>query len=153
MKKTRLPILLVEDSDDDVLLMERALRETGIANPLHRVASGQEAIDYLSGIGPFADRENFPLPCMVLLDLQLPFKNGIEVLQWIRSQPALQTLIVIVLTSSAHRKDVTAAYAMGARSYLVKPATARQLTELVEALKVYWIGYNEFAPLIIAPQE
>ena len=153
MKMNRQPILLVEDSDDDVLLMERALRETGIANPLQRVANGQEAIDYLAATGPFADRDKYPLPCMVLLDLQMPFKNGIEVLQWIRSQPALRALIVIVLTSSAHRKDVAAAYSMGARSYLVKPATARQLTELVEALKVYWIGYNEFAPIIIAPTE
>src|ERR1043165_9673348 len=126
MKMNRQPILLVEDSDDDVLLMERALRETGIANPLQRVANGQEAIDYLAATGPFADRDKYPLPCMVLLDLQMPFKNSIEVLQCIRPQPALRALIVIVLASSAHRKDVAAAYSMGARSYLVKPATARQ---------------------------
>ncbi len=137
------PILLVEDNDDDVFFMKRALKEAGLENPVHRVGDGQEGVDYLAGKGPFSDRSRYPAPALVLLDLQMPKKTGLEVLEWIKTRPELATLIVVVLTTSEHPKDITQAYKLGARSYLVKPPTTHQLKELVEALKVCWVGYNE----------
>ena len=132
-------ILLVEDNKDDVFLMRRALQGARIANPMILVETGQEAIDYLSGAGKFADRESYPLPAVVFLDLKLPFVYGHEVLAWIRRQRELQSLIVIVLTSSNEASDLSRCYALGANSYLVKPPTAAQLEALVRAFKWSWL--------------
>ena len=91
-------ILLVEDEENDVFFLKHAFEEVGVLNPLRVAQDGQEALDYLSGRGEYADRERFPLPCLILLDLKLPRVMGFEVLQWIREQPALKTLIVVVLS-------------------------------------------------------
>jgi len=99
-------ILLVEDNDDDVFLMKRALKDAQIANPLQVVDDGQQAIDYLLGTEQFADRNFYPLPAVVFLDLKLPVKSGYEVLSWIRSYKPLATLVVVVLTSSDEPADV-----------------------------------------------
>src|SRR5690606_18210843 len=93
-------ILLVEDNDDDVFLMKHALTSAGYANPVHVVESGQEAIAYLSGSGEFQDRVRYPMPVIVFLDLKLPLMSGHEVLAWIRGQRQLESLLVVVLTSS-----------------------------------------------------
>ena len=114
-------ILLVEDERNDVFLLQYAFETAGIANPLQVVEDGQEAVEYLAGNGKYGDREQYPLPCLVLLDLKLPVKSGHDVLRWIQHQRALQPLIVIVLSSSREDDDVNAAYTLGARSYLVKP--------------------------------
>ena len=137
-------ILLVEDNEDDVFLMKRALKGARIANPLHHVEDGQQAVDYLSGNGPFADREKYPFPAVVFLDLKLPLKGGLEVLEWIRTQPHLENLVVLVLTSSNEPSDLKRAYGLGANSYLVKPPTAAQLLELAKAFKWYWLEFNRF---------
>ncbi len=126
-------ILLVEDNEDDVFLMQHALAGAGVANPVRVVENGQEAIDYLAGAGEYQDRVRHPLPVIVFLDLKLPLVSGHEVLAWIRSQPARESLVVIVLTSSDEPSDVRRAYALGANSYLVKPLDARQLIELAKA--------------------
>ena len=139
-------ILLVEDDPNDVFLMKRALKATEIRNPLKIAGDGQEAIDYLSGDGKFGDREAFPLPSLVFLDLKLPYKSGFEVLQWIRSQPALDAVLVIVLTSSEEDRDIKETYRLGARSFLVKPPTQAMLFALMESMKDYWIIHNELAP-------
>src|SRR3954469_23104638 len=98
---TTLPtILLVEDNDDDVFAMQRALRKAQITHPVHVVSDGQKAIDYLSGSGTYTDRSNYPLPSLVFLDLKLPYVGGFEVLTWLRAQPDLRHLAVVVLTSS-----------------------------------------------------
>src|SRR5438128_896756 len=107
-------ILLVEDNDDDVFLTKRALLMAGINNPLHVVTDGEEAVDYLAGTGAFHNRTVHPLPAVVFLDLKLPLKSGHEVLSWIRSQRAFESLIVVVLTSSDEVTDLRRAYSLGA---------------------------------------
>jgi CheY-like chemotaxis protein len=134
-------ILLVEDNQDDVFLMQRALRGARIVNPVIIVGSGQEAMDYLSGAGKFADRASYPAPAAVFLDLKLPFVYGHEVLAWIRRQKQFESLIVIVLTSSNEASDLSRCYALGANSYLVKPPSAEQLRALAKAFKWHWLEY------------
>lgn len=141
------PILLVEDNEDDVFLMRRALKDAGVRNPLFVVEDGQEAMDYLSGAGDFADRRTFPLPALVLLDWKLPRKSGHEVLAWIRSQSRLDPVLVVVLTSSSEEKDVLSAYTRKANSYLVKPPTADELVVLVKSFRSYWLEHNRFASI------
>src|SRR5687768_12255012 len=94
-------ILLVEDDQNDVLFMERALRKAHVPNQVCVSHDGREAVDYLSGTGPFADRNQHPLPCLIILDLKMPRMTGMDVLQWLREQPVLSCLPVIVLSSSS----------------------------------------------------
>src|SRR5438477_12877403 len=114
-------ILLAEDREDDVLLIRRAFNKANLLNPLHLVHDGDEAIAYLKGEGQFANRAEYPLPSLLLLDLKMPRRDGFEVLQWVREQSSLKALRVIVLTSSEHIQDVNRAYDLGANSFLVKP--------------------------------
>ena len=144
MTTTKRILLLVEDNEDDVFLMRRALKGARVTNPLFVVDDGQQALDYLAGTGKFADREQHPLPGVVFLDLKLPFLSGHEVLAWIRRQKALESLVVIVLTSSNEASDLSRCYALGANSYLVKPPTPEQLEDLAKAFKWYWLEYNQF---------
>lgn len=139
-------LLLVEDSPDDVFFMKRALQSAEVTHALQVAVTGEEAIAYLSGRDQFADRAAFPLPLLVLLDLKLPVRDGHEVLAWIRGQPALKQLVVIVMTTSKERTDVHRAYSLGANAYLVKPAAAAQLVEQVKSVKTFWLEHNEFAP-------
>jgi CheY-like chemotaxis protein len=141
---TERAILLIEDNEDDVFLMKRALKGARVVNPLFVVEDGREAVDYLGGAGKFADRESYPLPAVVFLDLKLPFISGHEVLAWIRRQNNLESVVVIVLTSSNEASDLSRSYALGANSYLVKPPTPEQLEELAKAFKWYWLEYNQF---------
>jgi CheY-like chemotaxis protein len=137
-------ILLVEDNEDDVFLMKRALKGARVLNNLHVVEDGQAAQDYLAGAGKFADRAIYPIPAIVFLDLKLPFISGHDVLAWIRRQKHLDSIIVIVLTSSNEAWDVSRCYALGANSYVVKPPTTQQLEELAKAFKWYWLDHNVF---------
>ncbi len=137
-------ILLVEDEPSDVFLMTRALKGAQILNPLQVASDGQEAIDYLSGTGKFSDRSQFPVPSIIFLDLKLPYKNGFEVLTWIRGQSHLDLTLVMVLTSSSEDRDIAQCYKLGARTFLVKPPSAGMLLELMLSLKDYWIKHNEF---------
>jgi len=132
-------LLIVEDEANDRFLIERAIRKAQIANPLRMVENGEEAIEYLSGAGRFADRTAWPLPILVLLDLKLPRRSGIEVLNWIRSSPRFETLPVVVLTSSPEGGDVRRAYQAGANSYLVKPVAFEGLHKMIESLGLYWL--------------
>lgn len=138
-------VLLVEDSNDDAFFLERAWKVVEIVNPLQRVKDGQQAIDYFSGDGEYSDRQKFPTPNLVLLDLKLPFKNGHEVLKAIRDSPAGRHCIVIMLTGSRDLKDLQKAYELGANAYLVKPPSAAKLIELLRAFKAFWLGFNERA--------
>ena len=137
-------LLLVEDNEDDVFLMKRALKEARIANSLYVVEDGQEAMDYLGGADKFADRDTYPMPAVVFLDLKLPLISGHDVLAWIRRQKEFESLVVIVLTSSNEASDLSRCYALGANSYLVKPPTPQQLEDLAKAFKWYWLEYNQF---------
>lgn len=135
-------ILLVEDNSDDVFFMRRACKSVGLQNPLHVVEDGNKAIDYLAGNGQFADRAAFPLPCVMLLDLKLPGKSGLEVLGWIQERPEFVTSVVIVLTTSREPRDIQEAYRLGANAYLVKPTSPTQLVEVVSSIKSFWIDHN-----------
>jgi CheY-like chemotaxis protein len=137
-------ILLVEDNEDDVFLMKRAMKSAGIVNPLFVAEDGQQAVDYLSGAGEYADRSAHPVPAIVFLDLKLPLKGGLDVLGWIRRQGELESLVVVVLTSSSEPSDLKEAYRLGANSYVVKPPTAAQLLEMAKAFKWYWLEFNQF---------
>lgn len=131
-------MLLVEDNEDDVFAMRRALKKSGIINPLEVATDGQQALDYLAGARCYADRASYPPPFIVFLDLKLPYVHGFEVLSWLRQQPVLSSVIVVVLTSSAEHRDQDKAYALGARAYLVKPPTPEMLCSLFDALKSPW---------------
>ena len=117
------------------------MQKVGVANPIQVASDGQQAIDYLQGVGKFADRQKFPLPSLVLLDLKLPYVMGLDVLKWIRQQPG-EPLVVIVLTASAEPTDIAAAYRLGANGFLIKPAGARALEDMAKALKDFWLTHN-----------
>ena len=136
------PILYVEDEETDVLLLQHVLRKAGIHNPFQNVKDGKAAKDYLAGHGPFANRRAHPLPGLVLLDLNLPYWSGFEVLEWIRQQPRLRRVPVVVLTSSNRADDIARAYDAGANGYLVKPNALADLTTLTLALRDFWLIHN-----------
>jgi CheY-like chemotaxis protein len=138
-----LPILIADDDENDVFFMERAFDQAQVANPLHRVRDGEEAVSYLKGTGKYTDREKFPLPQFLLLDLKMPRKNGFEVLQWVREQPGLKRLPVIVLTSSREDPDINRAYDLGANTYLVKPLRPDGLVDMVKTMTLYWFNLAE----------
>lgn len=137
------PILLVEDDANDALLIQRAFRKANLANPVVRVEDGEAAVAYLGAQAPYADRAAHPLPALVLLDLNLPRRSGLEVLEWLRGQPGLRRIPVVVLTSSRESRDVNRAYDLGANSYLLKPVAAEALFEMVQTLKLYWLLLNQ----------
>lgn len=141
-------VLLVEDDENDRLLIQRAFDRGRIANPVHAVSNGEDAVAYLAGTGQYVDRKQFPLPVMMLLDLKLPRKSGLEVLQWVREQSGLKRLPVVVLTSSRETTDINRAYDLGANSYLVKPVGFENLFELAKSLNLYWLMLNEDPDLI-----
>jgi CheY-like chemotaxis protein len=136
-------ILLVEDNADDVSLIERALRKAHIENRVQVVNDGDQALGYLNGEGVYADRVAHPLPGLVLLDLKMPRRNGFEVLSWIRSQPELKRLQVVILTGSLEKNDVRRASELGADSFLIKPVTFERLVAIVLALKDDCLGTGE----------
>lgn len=123
-------ILIAEDSEDDVFFLKRALKQAKLLHPTQVVTDGREALDYLSGQGPFADRSKYPLPRLLFLDLKLPYKHGFEVLAWMRAQTALATIPVVILTSSSETRDVEQARELGAQSFLVKPPYPDDLRSL-----------------------
>lgn len=127
-------ILYIEDEDNDVLLAEIAFRRAQIAHRITVVRDGLQAIDYLAGHGRFADREAHPLPRLVLLDLKLPHKSGFEVLEWIRNQKSLQSLPVVVYTSSGAPSDRERASKLGVSDYRVKPSRISEMTEMAASL-------------------
>lgn len=136
-------LLLVEDDPNDVMLFRRAKDKSNLAHPLQVVEDGEAAVAYLSGQDRYADRNRYPLPALMLLDLKLPRKSGLEVLAWLRQQPGIHRLPVVVLTSSRENLDVGRAYDLGANSYLVKPVAFDNLLEMVKALGLYWLILNE----------
>ncbi len=137
-----LPILLVEDDANDVVLLERAFRKAGLRETLHIARDGREAIDYLSGNRQYQNRERFPLPFLMLLDLKMPGIDGFEVLEWARSESSLRRLLIVVLTSSNLQSDVDRAYELGANSYLVKPVGFQEMVNLVQRFEIYWGEVN-----------
>jgi len=136
---TRKTILQVEDEEHDVLFLQYALEQAQVNNPLAVVRDGQEALEYLKGEGKFGDRQAYPLPGLVLLDLRLPRLPGLEVLRWMREQPDFAKLPVLVFSSSDQDQDVDAAYRLGANGYIVKPSSPSELSEVMRRVKKYWL--------------
>jgi CheY-like chemotaxis protein len=137
------PVLLAEDDENDVLLIKRAFEKSRLVNSLQVACDGEVAVAYLSGDGIYSDRVRFPVPVAMLLDLKLPRKSGLEVLAWVKQQPGLKRMPIIVLTSSREARDVQQAYDLGVNSYLVKPFTPREFTEMLNTFNVYWLVLNE----------
>ncbi len=142
MPSMRPVILLVDDNPHDVVLIRLAFRKVGIIDTIQLVKDGAEAIRYINGEGIYADRQQFPPPTLVLLDLKMPGANGFEVLRWIRSQEAFENLVVVVMSGSKDDSDIERAYGLGANSYLVKPTKFEDLVKMMESLKEYqnWQG-------------
>jgi two-component system, response regulator len=136
-------ILLVEDNADDVLLTERALKKSHILNQLAVATDGEEALDYLFGTGNWAGRDMNIMPEVVLLDINLPKIDGLEVLRRMRADNRTKLLPVVILTSSKEQKDLIDGYALGANSYIRKPVNFKQFTEAISQLGLYWLVLNE----------
>lgn len=147
------PILYAEDDENDVFFMRLAMRRAPLTNPLHVVTCGQSAIEYLAGEGEYADRTRFPLPGLMLLDLKMPRRNGFEVLEWMRNQAHLDCVVVIVLTSSSQPSDVQLAHHLRANAFVVKPANAESLTDMLRAIKAFWFTFHTFSSLCSDPRE
>jgi len=133
-------ILLVEDNPDDVFMVSRAFKQVGIVNPLVVVRDGQQAIQYLKGEGLYVDRQQFPVPDLMLLDLDLPGVNGFQVLTWLRRESDCRHVPVVVLTSSTYSPDVKRAYQVGANTFLTKPTDFIELVSEVKAVGDFWLN-------------
>jgi CheY-like chemotaxis protein len=139
-------ILVAEDDPTDAYFFERAFKRAGLAVALHFVGDGKEVTDYLEGAGQFADRARHPLPHLVLLDLHMPRLDGFEVVEWIRRQPQLDRLVVVIFSSSDDSKDINRAYRLGANSYIVKPHSMEELMTLVGQFKKHWLESDVDVP-------
>jgi Response regulators consisting of a CheY-like receiver domain and a winged-helix DNA-binding domain len=127
-------ILLVEDDENDVFFFRRALKKAGLEIPIRLVTDGEQALQYFNGDGQYRDRAAHPLPDIIFLDLKLPYLSGMDVLEHIQKQPALNTIDVIVLTSSPEERDRKRAFELGAKEYLVKPAAPKTLLQILDRL-------------------
>jgi DNA-binding response OmpR family regulator len=133
-----LPVLIIEDEENDAILVQRALCKERINNLVRIVPDGVEAIKYLQGEGRYRDRSEFPLPGMILIDLKLPRKNGLELLDWLRHSPEGVATPVIILSGSQEAAEITRAYKMGANAYMAKPASFDALRALLRATYDFW---------------
>jgi two-component system response regulator len=124
-----------------VFFLQHAMLKAGIKNPIQVATDGQQAIDYLEGNGKFSDREAFPLPCLVLLDLKLPHVMGLKVLEWIRERSGMD-VVVVMLSASGEDADIESAYRLGANAFLIKPPKANQLEAMARAIKDFWLTHN-----------
>ena len=135
-------LLLVEDNQNDILLFQRALRKAELDVPLNVVQDGEQAICYLLGQTHYANRSKYPLPTLIFMDIHLPRKSGLEVLEWLKTQSTLRRTPVIVFTASQADVDINQAYDNGANSYVIKPASFKALEDIVVSIKEFWIEKN-----------
>jgi CheY-like chemotaxis protein len=131
-------ILLVEDEENDALLVKMAFQKNNIPNPVQWVRDGLEAIAYLNGQGEFADRNRYPFPEVLILDLKMPRMNGLELLAWIRDHPEFRVIPTIIMSASRLDADVEKAYALGANTYMIKPSAFDDLAKMVKLAHEYW---------------
>ncbi len=145
MKTTGKPItiLMADDDQDDCLLVRDAFIQSRLANDLHFVANGEDLMDYLHRRGAYADREQYPRPGVILLDLNMPRKDGREALHEIKSDPDLRSIPVVVLTTSKAEEDIVRSYNTGANSFITKPVTFEGLVDLIKSLGEYWFEIVE----------
>jgi CheY-like chemotaxis protein len=131
-------VLVAEDNPDDALLLRRALDKAGIRARLKIVSDGEELLLYLQGLGAYSNRANCPLPSLIILDLKMPRKSGLEVLAWLNENRDLAIVPTIVLSASNLDKDIRSAYHLGANTYFVKPTTFDELVETMRMVDAYW---------------
>ncbi|MHB2208069.1 response regulator [Methylobacterium sp. CM6257] len=140
-------IVVVEDDPDDRHFLARAFRKLGTTVPLRFANDGDEAVALLSAVISSAEMRIRPI--VILLDLKLPRRSGFEVLSWVKAQPALRRIPIVILTSSREQADLKQAYDLGANSFLVKPSQPQALHTLVEQVNAYWLRHNEVAPIAL----
>jgi len=136
---SRRVVLHIDDDPNDSELFRAAILQARLEFDLQSVESGERAIAYLSGSGDYADRERFPLPSLILLDLKMPRANGLEVLKWIRTNGASAKVPVVMLSGSELKDDMQNAYRHGADSYMIKPLGFAALVDLVKSLNIAWL--------------
>lgn len=137
-------ILLVEDDSNDVLLIRRAFCQANLDHiDLQVITNGDAAVQYLSQKEPYLVQSQYPCPALILLDLKLPRRSGLEVLAWLRQHPLLKRLPVVILTASRENPDIERAYDIGVNSYLVKPIHFQDLVRMMSTLHLYWLTLNE----------
>lgn len=139
-------ILIADDDTQDTMLVRLAVERAALGLRLETVKDGEEAIDYLLGRFRYADRQTHPFPNLMLLDLKMPRLSGFDVLDFVRGQPSLRRLPVVIFSSSDDPKDIQRAYDSGANSYLCKPHSNGDLADLLKALEDYWCKFNHFPP-------
>jgi CheY-like chemotaxis protein len=135
-----LTVLHVDDDPNDTALLEAAMRKAELKFRLENVSDGDQAMAYLNGSGPYANRANHPWPALILLDLKMPRATGFEILRWIRTRPDCKNLPVVVLSGSELHEDIRQAYSLGANSYLVKPLGFDALVQLVKKISSVWLA-------------
>ena len=138
MEDSKYTILLVDDDENDVLLMRMAFEKSGLPNTIQWASDGAEAVAYLNGEGAYANRQLYPFPEVLIVDLKMPRMTGIELLTWIRDHPEYRVIPTIILTSSRLDADIQAAYNLGANTYMIKPASLENLAKMVKAVHEYW---------------
>jgi len=126
-----------------VEILKLAFSRAGLGVSWHFVSNGEETIEYLKGEGAFSNRTEHPLPTMLLLDLKMPGLNGFDVLEWLRLQPGLRRLLVVVFTGSEEQQDINRSFELGANSYIIKPVGFDKLQEIVGYLENYWLRVNQ----------
>ena len=136
--------LIAEDDQDTQLLIQRAFKQADLAAPVYFVNDGEQAIEYLAGRGDYADRCRHPLPAILLLDLKMPFKDGFDVLRWIRADRHFRKLVVIMFSGSSLERDVEQAFELGVNSFVMKPVSFSELLQVIMAIHHYWFGCNHF---------
>ncbi|MDZ4047259.1 MAG: response regulator [Pseudoxanthomonas sp.] len=139
-------ILMAEDDADDRLMTREAFQECRLGNPLQFVSDGEELMDYLKRRGQYADVARYPMPGLILLDLNMPRKDGREALLEIKADPELRDIPVVVLTTSKAVEDVATSYCNGANSFITKPVSFAALIEVVQTLGKYWLQIVDLPP-------
>jgi CheY-like chemotaxis protein len=141
--KNSIVILMADDDDDDYLLAEKALKQSKLINTLRRVKDGEELIEYLLNVGDFTDKDKYPRPGVILLDLNMPRKDGREALREIKSNPDLNDIPVVVFTTSKAEEDIYRSYKLGVNSFITKPVTFESLVQVMQTLGKYWFEIVE----------
>ncbi|MEI6507076.1 MAG: response regulator [Bacteroidota bacterium] len=136
-------ILIAEDDEEDRMLTKDALKESLLVNRVDFVENGEELMDYLNNKGPYSDKQKFPLPGLILLDLNMPKKDGREALKEIKSDPLLKKIPVVVLTTSKAEEDILRTYDLGVNSFITKPVSFNEMVNVMKALGKYWLEIVE----------
>ncbi|MDY6901364.1 MAG: response regulator [Cyanobacteriota bacterium] len=147
VEKSYLPLLVVEDSDEDFEAFGRFVKKSQISNPIYRCTDGEDALDFLYRQGDYEDDKQAPRPSIILLDLNLPGTDGREVLEQIKQDERLKTIPVIVFTTSSNPKDIETCYRFGVNSYILKPMNVQKSKNVMQAIIDYWLS------IVVLPEE